>query len=366
MGRFVALLYGVVAYVVFLAAFLYAIAFVGNVSMMQSIIGDVFALNSIDAGGASASLGTALLINIALLSIFAVQHSVMARPGFKEKWTKIVPEAVERSTYVLLASLALLLMFWQWRPMPDVVWSIGGIGATVLNTLFWVGWGLVLASTVLINHFDLFGLRQVFLNFKEQEYTDIGFRTPMFYKVVRHPIMLGFMIAFWAAPTMTQGHLAFALITTIYMLVGIQLEERDMVGVFGDTYRQYQKDVNMLIPIPKMGGGGDAPAVSTPEPMATVPEPMVAPEPVAAAPEPVAAAPEPIAEAPEPVAAEPESKVSGVDDPSAGPDVSGQEATATTPPESDAGMDDPSVPEPGVVLGADDDEDDSPTPATET
>jgi len=241
-GRFIALLYGVVAYLVFLVSFLYAIAFVGN----------VFVEKTIDAGGVAEPLGTALLINIALLSIFAVQHSVMARPGFKEKWTKIVPQSVERSTYVLLSSLALLLLFWQWRPMIDVVWSVDGVGATVLVSLFWAGWGLVLASTILINHFDLFGLRQVFLNFKQQEYTDIGFRTPLFYKVVRHPLLLGFMIAFWAAPTMTQGHLAFALITTVYMLVAIQLEERDMVGVFGDTYRQYQKDVSMIIPVPKV------------------------------------------------------------------------------------------------------------------
>lgn len=317
MGRFIALLYGVVAYVVFLVAFLYAIGFVGN----------VFVEKSIDAGGASEPFGTALLINIVLLSIFAVQHSVMARPAFKEKWTKIVPKSVERSTYVLLASLVLLLLFWQWRPMTDVVWSIGGPGATVLNALFWAGWGLVLASTILINHFDLFGLRQVFLNFKEEEYTHIGFRTPLFYTVVRHPIMLGFMIAFWAAPTMTQGHLVFAVITTVYMLVGIQLEERDMVGVFGDTYRQYQKDVNMLIPMPKRGGGGEATAVPAPEPMAAVPEPMAAPpEPVAAEPE-----PEPVAAAPEPL------------------------------PSS---MDDPSVPEPGIVQLADD-EDDSPKPAAD-
>lgn len=287
-GRFVALLYGVVAYVVFLVAFLYAIAFVGNVALFQSIVGDVFVLKYIDAGGASATFGTALLINTLLLGLFAAQHNIMARPGFKEKWTKIVPKSVERSTYVLATSLVLLLLFSQWRPMTNEVWSVGGIGATVLTTLFWLGWVIVLASTVLINHFELFGLKQVFLNFKQQEPAQAVFRTPLLYKLVRHPLMLGFLIAFWAAPTMTQGHLTFAIITTVWILGTIRfLEEPDLVDIFGDTYRQYQNDVNMIIPIPKMGGGGDAPAVSAPEPSAAVPEPVAtAPEPVAAAPEP--------------------------------------------------------------------------------
>ncbi len=348
MGRFVTLLYGIVAYVVFLVAFLYAIAFVGNVALFQSIVGDVWVLKFIDAGGASATFGTALLINTVLLGLFAAQHNIMARPAFKEKWTKIVPKSVERSTYVLATSLVLLLLFSQWRPMPNEVWSVGGIGATVLTTLFWLGWVIVLASTLLLNHFELFGLKQVFLNFKQQEPAQAVFRTPLLYKLVRHPLMLGFLVAFWAAPTMTQGHLVFAIITTVWILGTIRfLEEPDLVDIFGDTYRQYQNDVNMIIPIPKMGGGGDAPAASTPEPMAAVPEQPIAaaPEPVAAAPEPIAKTPEPIAAAPEPIAAEPEPMESG--------------------PESDAGMDDPSAPEPGIVLETDD-EDDSPRPATET
>ena len=302
MGRSIALLYGVVAYLVFFASFLWAIAFVGN----------VYVAKSIDVGGPSEAFGKALLINVVLLGLFAAQHNIMARPGFKKKWTKIVPESVERSTYVLVASLLLLLLFWQWRPMPDVVWSVGGIGATVLIALFWVGWVTVLASTVLINHFELFGLRQVFLNFKQQEHTHTGFRTPLLYKLVRHPLMLGFIIAFWAAPTMTQGHLAFAVITTVWILGTIRLlEEPDLVDIFGDTYRQYQNDVNMIIPIPKFGGGGA----------------------VAAAPAAVAAAPEPLAPAPEPMVA---------------PDR----------------MDEPSVPEPGGMLPAED-EDEGPGPAVD-
>lgn len=230
--------YGVLCYLVFLGAFLYSIAFVGGFLVPRTV-----------DDGISAPLGEALVVNLILLGLFAAQHSVMARPGFKRRWTRIVPAAIERSTYVLLSSLVLILMFWQWRTMPAVVWDVTWQpGRVALWMLFAIGWLTVLASTFMINHFDLFGLRQVYLASRAREYTHLGFREVMLYRVVRHPIMVGFIVAFWAAPTMTVGHLLFALATTGYIILAVRLEERDLVGAMGDEYREYQHRVPGLVP----------------------------------------------------------------------------------------------------------------------
>jgi protein-S-isoprenylcysteine O-methyltransferase Ste14 len=238
MGRVISLLYGLAAYTVFLVAFLYAIGFVEGMVVPKAI----------DTGAAGPVL-EALIVNLVLLSIFAIQHSVMARPQFKRWWTQFVPPAVERSTYVLLASLALILLFWQWRPMPTVVWQAASpTFATALVALSFFGWFLVLLSTFLINHFELFGLHQVFNNLTGRGVPTPTFKTPFLYKFVRHPIYLGFIIAFWATPVMTQGHLLFAAVTTAYIFVGILLEEHDMIGLFGDQYRRYRQQVAMILP----------------------------------------------------------------------------------------------------------------------
>jgi len=236
--RLIAFLYGLVAYTVFLTSFLYAVGFVSGLVVPKTI-----------DSGVPAPFVTALLVDLVLLSIFALQHSIMARQGLKRWWTRIVPQAVERSTYVLFASLSLALLCWQWEPMPAVVWQIGNQQiATAVTVLSFVGWFIVLTSTFLINHFELFGLQQVTNNLADRPMAPVRFRTPLYYKFVRHPIYLGFIIAFWAAPVMSVGHLLFAAATTAYIFIGIALEERDLVAIFGDQYRHYRKEVAMIIP----------------------------------------------------------------------------------------------------------------------
>ena len=236
-ARLLILFYAIVSYAVFLVSFLYALGFLGNYLVPKSI----------DAGSPM-NLSKAIVVDLLLLGLFAIQHSIMARPAFKQWWAKIFPVACQRSTYVLLSSLILLLLFWQWRPMPMPVWQINGIAAWLLIGVYWLGWLIVLASTFMIDHFDLSGLRQAFFALRGAEVPGQSFKTPLLYKIVRHPIMLGFLLVFWATPEMTAGHLLFAIVTTAYILVGLQFEERDLIAEFGATYQQYRQRVPMLLP----------------------------------------------------------------------------------------------------------------------
>jgi protein-S-isoprenylcysteine O-methyltransferase Ste14 len=249
MKRVLVFAYGVVSYAAFFLTFLYAAGWVGNLFVPKSLDGEP-----------TVSFVQALVTNVLLLGVFALQHSVMARPGFKRWWTRLVPEAAERSTYVLFSSLALILLFWGWQPIGGVVWDIQDpVGRMIAYALFAFGWGLVLVTTFLINHFDLFGLRQVWLYLRGKQYTHLRFVTPGPYRLVRHPLYVGWLFAFWATPTMTAAHLLFAIVTTAYILVAIQLEERDLVKVHGDDYANYRRRVPMLLPR-LFGRGGRNPA----------------------------------------------------------------------------------------------------------
>ena len=240
MNRLLAFAYGIAVYGFFQVTFLYAIGFVGNLIVPKAI-----------DDGASGQVIVAVLVNVALLGLFAVQHSVMARPAFKRRWTKIVPKPVERSTFVLFASAVLALLLWQWRPIPALVWSVEQPAAVfAIDFVFWLGWVLLLTSSFLINHFELFGLRQVWTRLTGLEPAPQGFRTPLLYQHVRHPLYLGFMLGFWATPRMTAGHLLFAAGCSLYILIGIWFEERDLVAQVGDRYQAYREQVSMLLPLP--------------------------------------------------------------------------------------------------------------------
>jgi protein-S-isoprenylcysteine O-methyltransferase Ste14 len=235
--RLAILLYAIVSYGVFTASFLYALGFVGNYVVPKSI----------DTGPPS-NVSEAIAVNLLLMSLFAIQHSVMARASFKQWLAQFIPAACERSSYVLLSSLILLLLFWQWRPIPIPIWQASGMAALLLTGVHWLGWSIAFASTHMIDHFDLFGLRQAFVALRGTEMPSQSFKTPLLYRIVRHPLMLGFLIAFWATPEMTIGHLLFALANTAYILVALQFEERDLITAFGATYQDYRRRVPMLLP----------------------------------------------------------------------------------------------------------------------
>lgn len=236
-GRVAALIYGLASYLVFFCSILYAMGFIGNFVVPKSI----------DVGG-SAGLAESILVDLLLLGAFAIQHSVMARPAFKQWWTTIIPRHCERSTYVLLSSLLLVAIFWQWRPITMTIWQVDGAPASLLIAIYWAGWLIAFSSTFLIDHFDLFGLRQVFAVMRGAVPAAPVFRTPLIYKLVRHPLMLGFLLVFWATPQMSAGHLLFAALTTGYILMGVQLEENDLIAEFGDRYERYRRSVPMLFP----------------------------------------------------------------------------------------------------------------------
>jgi protein-S-isoprenylcysteine O-methyltransferase Ste14 len=241
-GRRIAFLaYGVICYAIFFACFLYSIAFVGNFSLVPKTIDS----------GPEGPLGLALAVNLGLLTLFAVQHTGMARPAFKRVWTRIVPEPAERPTYVLLSTLALIALYAFWQPIGGVVWSVSNpVAAAVMTGVYLFGWGLLLYATMLIDHFDLFGLRQSWLAFRGVAYTSHPFRTPGLYKRIRHPIYLGWFIIFWATPVMSAGHLLLAVVTTAYIMLAVLVEERDLVAHFGERYRRYQQSTPRYLPTP--------------------------------------------------------------------------------------------------------------------
>ena len=240
MAGFVAVTYGIVAYGFTLIALLYLIGFVGNLGVPKSI-----------DSGVAGPLIESVIVDAMLIGLFAIQHSVMARQGFKRWWTRIVPPAVERSTYVLFTSFALLVLYWQWQPIPALVWTVHNpAAAAVLDGIFWLGWVVLVASTFLLSHFELFGLSQVFARLFGKQPSEAKFRAPLFYRRVRHPIYLGVLLAVWATPAMTAGHLLFSVVITAYILIGIQLEEHDLIQQFGDQYCRYRQHVAMLVPLP--------------------------------------------------------------------------------------------------------------------
>jgi protein-S-isoprenylcysteine O-methyltransferase Ste14 len=250
MRRVLFLCYGTLAYAVSLVTILYAIGFVGNLVVPKSI-----------DTGREAPLGEAIPVNALLLGLFAVQHTIMARPAFKAWWKQVVPDAIERSTFVLCAGSLLLLLFWQWRPMTGVVWQVDAAAVrSALTALSLLGWGIVLYSTFLIDHFDLFGMRQVVLAFLGRPYVQQPFAERGLYRWVRHPLMAGFLLAFWSAPTMTQGHLLFCLLTTAYIFVGITLEERDLLRALGEEYQRYRARTPMILPLPRSTRPAERPA----------------------------------------------------------------------------------------------------------
>lgn len=241
MGKVIYFLYGIVAHAMFLIVYLYLIAFLANFSVPKSI-----------DSGEIGPVGLALFINVMLLALFGIQHSVMARQGFKQWWTKFVPRPIERSTYVLISNLLVILLMWQWQPMTGVLWSVENpAGVAILWGLFGLGWTIIVLASFMINHFDLFGTRQVYLYLRGQEYTPLQFKATGFYKYIRHPLMLGWITAFWATPHMTVGHLVFAVGTTVYILIAIQIEERDLAKFHGESYERYRRSVSMLLPLKK-------------------------------------------------------------------------------------------------------------------